>query len=310
MPCPPRAAPSAGEDAAARSYRDGMADVPADVRVGVSGWRYRDWRGRFYPRGLAQRRELEYVAGLMNSVELNGSFYSLQRPASYQHWAASVPEDFLFAVKGSRYITHLKRLVDVDVALANFFASGLLGLGPKLGPVLWQLPPRLRFDEEMLAAFLARLPRTTFAAAELARGHDARLEGRALLTPDADRLIRHVLEIRDDSFRTPAFLRLLEDYGVGLVVADTAGRWPLLLDVTSDLVYVRLHGDTQLYHSDYGEPALDLWAERVRGWRDAGLDVCVYFDNDVNAHAPFNALGLAGRLGVGPSASARVGPVV
>jgi uncharacterized protein YecE (DUF72 family) len=280
----------------------------ADVRIGVSGWRYRGWRGRFYPRGLPQRRELEYVAGLMNSVELNGSFYSLQRPASYQHWSSVVPDDFLFAVKGGRYITHLKRLVGVDVALANFFASGLLALGPKLGPVLWQLPPGLRFDEASLDAFLARLPRTTYAAAELAGGHDARLEGRTFTTPDAERLVRHVLEVRDESFRDPAFLRLLEERGVGLVVADTAGKWPLLLDVTSDLVYVRLHGDTELYTSQYGEAALDTWAERVRGWRDAGLDVCVYFDNDVDAHAPFDALGLARRLGVGPSASAPVGP--
>ncbi len=280
------------------------------MRVGVSGWRYREWRGRFYPRGLAQRRELEYVAGLMNSVELNGSFYALQRPASYQHWAASVPDDFLFAVKGGRYITHLKRLVGVDAALANFFASGLLALGPKLGPVLWQLPPGLRFDEASLDAFLARLPRTTYAAAELAKGHDARLEGRTFTTPDAERLVRHVLEVRDESFRDPAFLRLLEERGVGLVVADTAGRWPLLLDVTTDLVYVRLHGDTELYRSQYGEAALDTWAERVRGWRDAGLDVCVYFDNDVDAHAPFDALGLARRLGVGPSEGAFVVPVV
>jgi uncharacterized protein YecE (DUF72 family) len=282
----------------------------ADVRIGVSGWRYRQWRGRFYPRGLPQRRELEYVAGLMNSVELNGSFYSLQRPTSYQQWAAAVPDDFVFAVKGSRYISHLKRLTGVEAALANFFASGLLALGPKLGPVLWQLPPGLRFDESTLDAFLAQLPRTTYQAAELARGHDARLEGegRTFTTPDAERLVRHVLEVRDESFRDPAFLRLLSERGVGLVVADTAGRWPLLLDVTSDLVYVRLHGDSELYTSQYGEAALDTWAERVRGWRDADLDVCVYFDNDIDAHAPFDALGLARRLGVGPAASASVGP--
>ena len=280
----------------------------ADVRIGVSGWRYRQWRGRFYPRGLPQRRELEYVSGLLNSVELNGSFYSLQRPTSYQSWAATVPDDFTFAVKGSRYITHLKRLAGIEAALANFFASGMLALGAKLGPVLWQLPPGLRFDPWQLDGFLAQLPRTTWAAAELARGHDARLEGRAFTTPDADRLIRHVLEVRDESFRDPAFLRLLEDRGVGLVVADTAGKWPLLLDVTSDLVYVRLHGDTELYTSQYGEAALEVWAERVRGWRDAGLDVCVYFDNDVDAHAPFDALGLAGRLGVGPAPGASVGP--
>ena len=280
----------------------------ADVRIGLSGWRYREWRGRFYPRGLPQRRELEYVAGLMNTVELNGSFYSLQRPSSYERWAATVPNDFTFAVKGGRYITHLKRLLGVDTALANFFASGLLALGPKLGPVLWQLPPGLRFDPDVLGAFLGRLPRTTTAVAELARGHDPRLEGRTFTTPDADRRVRHVLEIRDESYRDPAFLRVLEAHDVGLVVADTAGRWPMLFDVTSDLVYVRLHGDVELYTSGYGEAALDTWADRVRGWRDAGLDVCVYFDNDVDAHAPFDALALAGRLGVGPSASASVGP--
>jgi uncharacterized protein YecE (DUF72 family) len=280
----------------------------ADVRVGLSGWRYREWRGRFYPRGLPQRRELEYVAGLFGSVELNGSFYSLQRPSSYERWAATVPDDFVFAVKGGRYITHLKRLRDVDVALANFFASGLLALGPKLGPVLWQLPPGLRFDADQLAAFFARLPRTTVAAGELAQQHDPRLTGRTLTTPDADRRVRHVLEVRDESFRDAAFLRLLEAHDVGLVVADTAGRWPMLFDVTSDLVYVRLHGDVELYVSGYSEEALDSWAQRVAGWRDRGLDVCVYFDNDVDAHAPFDALGLARRLGVGPSASASVGP--
>jgi uncharacterized protein YecE (DUF72 family) len=279
-----------------------------DVRVGLSGWRYREWRGRFYPRGLPQRRELEYVAGLFDSVELNGSFYSLQRPSSYERWAATVPDGFVFAVKGGRYITHLKRLRDVDVALANFFASGLLALGPKLGPVLWQLPPRLRFDADQLAAFFARLPRSTSAAGELAQHHDPRLAGRTLTTPDADRRVRHVMEVRDDSFRDRAFLRLLEAHDVGLVVADTAGRWPMMFDVTSDLVYVRLHGDVELYTSGYGEAALDTWAQRVGDWRDRGLDVCVYFDNDVDAHAPFDALGLARRLGVGPSASASVGP--
>ena len=280
----------------------------ADVRVGLSGWRYREWRGRFYPRGLPQRRELEYVAGLFDSVELNGSFYSLQRPTSYERWAATVPAGFVFAVKGGRYITHLKRLRDVDVALANFFASGLLALGPKLGPVLWQLPPGLRFDAEQLAAFFTRLPRSTVSAGELAQHHDPRLAGRTLTTPDADRRVRHVVEVRDESFRDPAFLRLLEAHDIGLVVADTAGRWPMLFDVTSDLVYVRLHGDVELYVSGYSDEALDAWAQRVAGWRDRGLDVCVYFDNDVDAHAPFDALGLARRLGVGPSASASVGP--
>jgi len=271
-----------------------------EVRVGLSGWRYREWRGRFYPPGLAQRRELEYVASHFDTVEINGSFYSLQRPASYQHWAASVPDGFVFAVKGGRYITHLRRLTAVETALANFFASGLLALGPKLGPVLWQLPPGLRFDPERLEAFLAQLPRTTVEAARLARGHDGRFEGRTWTDTDADRPVRHVLEVRDESFRDPALLPLLQRYGVELVVADTAGRWPLLLDVTTDFVYVRLHGDVELYASGYSEEALDRWGSRVREWVAEGLDVYVYFDNDVDAHAPFDAAGLARRLGVGP----------
>jgi uncharacterized protein YecE (DUF72 family) len=283
----------------------------AEVRVGLSGWRYREWRGRFYPEGLAQRRELEYVASHFDSVEINGSFYSLQRPASYQHWAASVPDDFLFAVKGSRYITHLRRLAAVETALANFFASGLLALGPKLGPVLWQLPPGLPFEPDRLEAFLVQLPRTTVGAARLAREHDARFEGRTWTDTDADRPVRHALEVRDESFRDPALLPLLRTYGVGLVVADTAGRWPLLFEVTADLVYVRLHGDVELYTSGYGDEALDLWAGRVQDWVAAGLDVCVYFDNDVDAHAPYDAAALARRLGVGPvdrPANAAVGP--
>jgi uncharacterized protein YecE (DUF72 family) len=282
-----------------------------EVRVGLSGWRYREWRGRFYPQGLAQRRELEYVASHFDTVEINGSFYSLQRPASYQHWAASVPEDFVFAVKGGRYITHLRRLTAVETALANFFASGLLALGPKLGPVLWQLPPRMTFDAERLEAFLRQLPRTTIEAARLAAGHDARFEGRTWTDTDADRPVRHALEVRDETFRNGAFLALLERYGVALVVADTAGRWPLMFDVTADLVYVRLHGDVELYTSGYSEEALDAWASRVRDWAASGLDVYVYFDNDVDAHAPFDAAGLARRLGVGPlgrAAGAAVGP--
>jgi uncharacterized protein YecE (DUF72 family) len=281
----------------------------ADVRIGLSGWRYREWRGRFYPKGLVQRRELEYVAEWFDTVEINGSFYSLQRPTSYQRWAATVPADFLFAVKGGRYITHLRRLAGVETALANFFASGLLALGPRLGPVLWQLPPRFEFDEERLGAFLARLPRTTREAAELGRGHDARLEGRTWLEVDADRELRHALEIRDESFRDPAFLRLLERHDVAFVVADTAGRWPLMLEATARLVYVRLHGDVELYTSGYSDAALDVWADRIRGWSDAGHDVVVYFDNDVDAHAPYDAAGLARRLGVGPLGGGRAAAV-
>lgn len=143
--------------------------------VGVSGWRYPSWRGDFYPRGLTQSRELEYVASHMNSVELNGSFYSLQRPSSYERWRDSTPADFVFAVKGGRFITHMLALKNTEQALANFFASGVLALGAKLGPVLWQLPERLPFDEQILDKFLGSLPTTATAAAGLAGRHDERL---------------------------------------------------------------------------------------------------------------------------------------
>jgi uncharacterized protein YecE (DUF72 family) len=273
------------------------------IRVGISGWRYPPWRGSFYPPGLPQRRELAYAAERLTTVEINGSFYSLQRPEYYTRWAAEVPDDFRFAVKGARYITHLKRLSGVDGALANFFASGPLALGPKLGPVLWQLPPTTRFDPALLGDFLGRLPRTTGQAAELATRHEPRLEGRACTSTDADRPLRHALEVRHASFAVPDLPVLLREHGTALVVADTAGKWPLLEEVTADLVYVRLHGDTELYVSGYGDAALDAWAGRIRAWADQDLDVWVYFDNDVKVRAPYDAMALAARLGAAPRPS-------
>ena len=270
--------------------------------MGVSGWRYRSWRGDFYPSGLPQRRELEYVAERLTSVEINGSFYSLQRPASYQRWRASVPGGFVFAVKGSRYITHMLRLRGVRTAMANFFASGVLALGPALGPILWQLPEREAFDQPVWEEFLAGLPRYTSAALALAREHDERLDGRAWLEIDQDRPLRYAVEPRSPSFADPAFARLLRDQGIALAVADSAGRWPQFDEVTSDLVYVRLHGSRELYHSGYTADELDEWAARIRG-RLAGAvdgmprDVFVYFDNDARGHAPHDAVALAGRLG-------------
>jgi uncharacterized protein YecE (DUF72 family) len=287
----------------------------ARVWIGTSGWRYPPWRGVFYPQGLAQRRELAHLAGRLTSVEINGSFYSLQRPESYRAWAADTPDEFLFAVKGSRYITHLKQLRDVRVPLANFLASGVLALGSKLGPMLWQLPPRLRFEPDRLDAFLRLLPRSTGAAAQLAGEHDERLDGRAETTVDADRPLRHALEVRHPSFRDPAFVALLREHDVALVVADTAGTFPYLDDVTARFVYVRLHGDAELYTSGYSSEALARWATLIQAWRAGevpvgeqtlappapsapeGRDVLVYFDNDVKAHAPFDAIALAERVG-------------
>ena len=296
--------------------------MTSDVRIGISGWRYKPWRGVFYPRGLAQRRELEHASRQLGTVEINGSFYALQRPASYAAWKAEVPPGFVFSVKGGRFVTHMKKLADVEVPLANFFASGVLALGDALGPVLWQLPPTLGYDPDRLARFFDLLPRSTAAAAALAARHDERLDGRALTETDADRPLRHVLEVRHATFETPEFPALLREHGIGLVVADTAGKWPYLEDVTSDVVYVRLHGDSELYVSGYDDPALDRWAARVSAWAGGGepadahrlgppaepapqgRDVFVYFDNDVKVRAPFDAMSLAARLGVGPPAPA------
>jgi uncharacterized protein YecE (DUF72 family) len=267
------------------------------IRVGISGWRYAGWRGDFYPTGLPQRAELAYAAERMTSIEINGSFYSLQRPESYRRWRAEVPADFVFAVKGGRFITHLKRLRDVETPLANFFASGMLELGPTLGPVLWQLPERLTFDRGLVDHFLSLLPRTTGAAARLAEQHDDKVpEDRAVTSTDQDRPLRHALEFRSASFADKAAYGLMREHSVGCVVADTAGRWPKVLEVTSDFVYVRLHGDRELYASGYSPAALDEWADRCRAWAADGLDVYVYFDNDAKGHAPHDAVALLDRV--------------
>jgi uncharacterized protein YecE (DUF72 family) len=267
------------------------------ARVGISGWTYPPWRGVFYPKKLPHRRELAYVAERLSTVEINGSFYSLQRPSSYQGWYEQTPADFVFAVKGGRFITHMKKLADIDVPLANFFASGVLALRDKLGPVLWQLPPTLGYDADRLSEFFARLPRSTGEAGWLARRHDDRMTGRAWFDVSEDRPLRHALEVRHKSFLDPGFVPLLREHGIALVVADTAGRWPLIREATSDVVYVRLHGDIELYTSGYTDEALDSWAAAVRGWTSSGHDVYVYFDNDVKVRSPIDAMALAGRLG-------------
>ncbi len=282
--------------------------VVPEARVGISGWTYAPWRGVFYPPGLRQADELAWASRRLRSIEVNGSFYALQKPDSYRAWAAATPDDFVLAVKGGRFITHMKKLADVRVPLANFFGSGVLALGPKLGPVLWQLPPTLGYDAARLEAFFRLLPRTTGAAASLSLEHDARLEGRAWTTTDADRPLRYAVEVRHDTFRDPGFVTLCRDHDVAVVVADTAGRWPMIDEHTADHAYARLHGESELYVSGYDEVSLERWAERVRGWLASGRDVVVYLDNDVKVRAPFDAMALAERLGVPPTVPAEQPP--
>ena len=248
---------------------------PGRAYVGVSGWTYAPWRGDFYPKGLTQKNELAYASSRLTSIEINGSFYALQKPTSYAKWRDQTPDDFVFAVKGSRFISHMKRLGDVEEALATFFGSGVYELGPKLGPILWQLPETFRYDAERVAAFFAQVPRRT---------------------PDG-RPVRHALEFRSTTFNNADALALLREHDVACVLADTAGRWPKVEADTSDFRYVRLHGDKELYASGYGAAALDGWAEKVRTWVGAGQDVFVYFDNDIKGFAPHDAMGLIARLG-------------
>ena len=198
-------------------------------------------------------------------------------------------------------------------ARTNFFASGVFELKAKLGPILWQLPPVMRFNPERIERFLSMLPHDTAQALELAGRHDARMEGRKTLRIDRNRRLRHALEVRHESFVTERFIDLLREQNVALVVADTAGRWPFLEDLTSDFVYVRLHGDVKLYESGYTDAALERWAARVRAWlegrapgeaklaarppsRTRRRDVYVYFDNDIKVHAPYDAMNLAAKV--------------
>ncbi|HET7332407.1 DUF72 domain-containing protein [Dyella sp.] len=286
----------------------------AKTRIGISGWRYAPWRGVFYPEDLPQREELHYASRQFNTIEINGSFYSLQNPTNYQRWYDETPRGFVFAVKAPRYITHIHRLKNVEQGLANFFASGVLALREKFGPILWQLPPSFRYDEERLETFFSQLPHDSETLAAVARNHD-RTIAKALVKADRKRSIRHAMEVRHTSFVNETFIAQLRRHGVALVVADTAGKWPFLEDVTASFVYMRLHGDKELYASGYTNAALNRWCRHIDAWRRgsepkdatrcsntpprkrAGRDIYCYFDNDTKVKAPFDARKLAEKLG-------------
>jgi uncharacterized protein YecE (DUF72 family) len=287
-----------------------------NIYIGISGWRYEPWRGVFYPEGLAQHRELEYASQQLPTIEINGSFYSLQRPDSYAAWYAATPPGFVFSVKGNRFITHILRLSEIDGPVANVLASGVFELHEKLGPFLWQFPPNFQFDPERMEHFLSLLPHDTDAALAQARHYEPRMEGKVSLNADKKRALRHAVEIRHASFVDEAFIALLRKYKVAMVVADTAGKWPNYEDVTADFMYLRLHGDKELYASGYSEEALDRWAGKIRAWvngkqpddarlisskappRRASRDLFCYFDNDIKVHAPFDARKLIEKLGL------------
>ncbi len=294
----------------------------AEVRVGISGWTYKPWRGNFYPAGLPQRLELAYASRRFGALEINGTFYSLQRPSSFESWYNDTPDDFLFALKGGRYLTHMRKLKDPLQPLANFLASGVLRLREKLGPILWQFPPFLSFNEDRFKAFFDLLPRDTIELAKVAKHHAPFLKRRVALEPDARRPVRHAVEFRHESFLSDKFIDLLRSHNIALVIADVASKFPTAEDVTADWVYVRLHGARQLYVSGYTPREITHWAKRIRAWnkgsepadarrigkrapRNAkGRDVFVFFDNtDVKLRAPVDARRMEEELGIGPKES-------
>lgn len=286
----------------------------SDIRIGISGWRYVPWRGDFYPVGLAQKNELKFASRAVNSIEINGSFYSLQSPDLYARWYADTPKGFVFSVKAPRYITHVKRLNDIDEAMANFFASGIFQLRDKLGPILWQFAPSFKFDAEKFEAFLKLLPHDGKSAKACAKGCAPRMEKPGYLDIPAKARLRHAVEIRHESFAVPEFIMLLRKYKVALVTADTAGKWPYLEELTSDFVYLRLHGEKELYASGYTPAAIKRWGDRIDLWRQGSQpkdahrvvdksprarksrDVYCYFDNDIKVRAPYDARKLLTRF--------------
>jgi uncharacterized protein YecE (DUF72 family) len=272
----------------------------AATHVGISGYDYPRWRGVFYPEGVPKARWLAYASRCFDSIELNGTFYSLKSPAVFARWASEVPDEgFLFAIKGGRFITHNLKLRHCERALGNFFASGVLALGAKSGPFLWQLPATYRFDPERMDTFMRMLPRDSIDAEAVAREHDDRLRRGALVEAVGGLRVRyrHAFEVRHPSYFCDEFYHILRANGCALVIADTAGKFGYAEELTADFVYIRLHGSTELYTSGYSDVELDGWAARIRRWQGrSNRDVFVYFDNDAQVQAPADARRLAERV--------------
>jgi len=242
--------------------------------VGMAGWVYPPWRGTFYPGGLRHSDELAHAASRVTSIELNGSFYAIPKPASWTAWNAATPDDFVFSVKAPRFVTLIRKLRDVDEPVRRFFTSGLMTLGQKLGAVLWQIPEDLDYDRDLIESFL-----TTLDSAGAEHGP-----------------LRHALEVRHPSFDDPAFREQAERHGVAVVLGDTEGGWPVLDWSTTDFVYARLHGDLARYPDGYDDAAIDRWADWTRAQLAAGRDAYVYFVTENKVHSPFNAEALLAAL--------------
>lgn len=294
----------------------------AKIHIGMSGWTFAGWRGDFYPKGLVQKKELEFASRQVNSIEVNGTFYSLQKPASFERWYAETPEDFCFSLKAPQYITHVRRLKEVDEAVANFFASGLFCLKEKLGPILWQFPPNVMLKDDRFEKFLKLLPYDSKSASRLAKKHSSKMDGRNHTQVSGDDPIRHAFEFRHPSFMTPDFIELLRHHGVAVVFAHSGMKSPYTEDLTADFVYARMHGQEKEFNKGYTKAAITWWAERVKCWsrgkqpadavcvskekpKTIARDAYIYFDTEAKEYAPYDALNLAKALQVDQKSSSR-----
>ena len=281
------------------------------IRLGTAGWVFAPWRGSFYDAGLPQKRELGFASERLGAIEINATFYSHQKPASFANWAAETPEDFVFTVKGHQLVTHLKKLKDVEIPLANFFASGVLALGKRLGPFCWQLPGNLSYAPERMEEFLSLLPQTPEALVALAGRADERLKTPPFLETTGISRIRHAIEVRHSSFAKPEFLEQLRRHNVALVAADTAD-WPGF-DQTADFAYLRLQGapGAQRYSAAERSVRAAWIADIASGQvpKAAPLldrpeisspmrDVFAFFVSTDKEHAPDNARAVMAELGL------------
>lgn len=267
----------------------------ATIRTGTAGWVYAPWRGTFFPAGLVQKKELAYAASHLTSIEINATFRANQKPESFARWAAETPEDFRFSVKGPQLVTHIRRLKNCEMELANFFASGPLALGKRLGPFVWQLPPNLSFDANSFETFLALLPKDHGSYLGLAGKADSTKAAPYL---DASKVgpIRHAIEPRHPSFNTPEADALLRAHNVARVIADTPEN--PARELTADFAYCRLQGPARPDASVYQPADIEDWAKIMGAWRDQGHDVFAYFVHEDKLHAPANAIALRQALGI------------
>jgi uncharacterized protein YecE (DUF72 family) len=243
------------------------------IRIGVGGWTYEPWRGVFYPLGLPQKRELEFAAGQLTTIEINATFYGRQKPESYRTWAKAVPDGFKFSLKASRYATARKVLADGGDSIRTFLEQGLTELGDRLGPINWQFAATKRFDRDDFARFLDLIPDMQ--------------DGVPLC---------HALEPRHESFRDPAFYALARARNMAIVFADD-DEFPCIDEPTADFAYARLQRSVETLENGYPPKTLDQWADKARGWAEGDRDVFVYFISGAKVRNPAAAQALIKRLG-------------